>query len=259
MSVSGFSCSDYDGTDLETVFETALENTWSADGQSSTAIVTANGCTDASRRRELLTSSSVDLAFVFAIFAASDDTVADDTVTFTVVADVLDTAVSDGSFASTLSSVASDQGYTDVSTSSISVTDVDSNTFEPTMLPTPSPTQTPTSSQPTQTPSAAPTITSVPTTPVPVPKSDDTDDALAVGLGVGLGGGGGLCILLAIAFLLYRKKQQEKAAADAAAESPGEGEMVENPNFDPNDLVDTDLIEVEAQDRAFALGEVMEA
>jgi len=148
--------------------------------------------------------------------------------------------------------------------------DTFSPTPAPTQIPTGVPTPVPTTAVPIPAPTPAPTpvptprpsITVNPTiskSPVVSSKSDDTDDSLALGLGVGLGGGLGLVLIALGSYMFYRKKQKDKAAAAAAA-SPGDDEMVENPNYDPrDDLVDTDLIEVEAQDRAFALGEVMEA
>merc|ERR1719198_2498833 len=63
MTITGFACSEYD-TDLESVFETAMEDTWNSE-KSSTAQVTADGCSNSTgtrRRRAMLGSTdTVDL------------------------------------------------------------------------------------------------------------------------------------------------------------------------------------------------------
>jgi hypothetical protein len=129
-------------------------------------------------------------------------------------------------------------------------------TAQPSLMPVPAPTANPTVT-------FSPTMTFAPTTslsPVVSTKSGDADDDDGLTVGLSVGGAAAFVLIVAsvIAFLVYRKKKLDKEAAAAA--SPGDDEMVENPNYDVrDDLVDTDLIEIDAQDRAFALGEVMEA
>merc|ERR1719502_1324348 len=128
----------------------------------------------------------------------------------------------------------------------------------------PSPTAVPTtaapSSQPTVT--AAPTITAAPTatfapTTLVFSKKKKSDSAASTALSLGLGIPFGFVFLVGAGFLVYKEQQKGKAPETAA---PDEESVQPNPGYDVrDDIVDSDLIEVEAQDRAFALGEVMEA
>lgn len=126
-------------------------------------------------------------------------------------------------------------------------------TPSPSLVPSPMPTYAPTTTSPSL--SLAPSTTMAPTAtpaPTPIPSPSDKKKASAsFALALGLGLSAAFVVLVGGGFLVY--KQQAKKAP---AETTGDVEAVD---MGGGDMVDSDLVEIEAQDKAFALGEVMEA
>ena len=88
-------------------------------------------------------------------------------------------------------------------------------------------------------------------------KSDEDDDSqpLVIGLSAGVPAG----VLFILASLYFMKRRSDAKKKKAAGELPHSTDVsIINPGYD-EDIADESLVELEAQDRAFALGEVMEA
>ena len=202
-----------DGADEAAAFAAALEATISG----ATVDASEEDCTQLSRRRSLLQSTSAELDFTVTV-SGSDAA----TATAASIESVVDAAISSGDFDTALDSA----GLTlDVTVSGVSA-----------VLPVPTPV-----------PTAVPT-------PSPVAgkkKSKDKDDvntALENPVAIAM-----LVIVLLLCFVAVMKYQPKKDEDDG---------KVKNPPYNvQDDIVAEDhpsMIEVLPEDRAYALGEIME-
>ena len=138
-----------DGAAEAAVFAAAMEATISG----ATVDASEDDCTDLSRRRNLLQAGSAELDFTVTVSGADAATATADSITSVVSA-----AVSDGSFATALTTAAAEQGVTDFVTPTVSGAVA---VFAPTPVPTPAPTAA------TGTAPTTPTTPTTPTAPAP--------------------------------------------------------------------------------------------
>ena len=139
-----------DGADEAAVFAAAMEATISG----ASVDASEDDCEDLSRRRNLLQAGSAALDFTVTVSGADAATATADSITSVVSA-----AVSDGSFATALTTAASAQGVTTLTDVTVSGA-VAVFAVAPTALPVPSPTASPVAAP------AAPAPTASPITPV---------------------------------------------------------------------------------------------
>ena len=135
-----------DGADEAAVFAAAMEATISG----ATVDASEDDCTDLSRRRNLLQAGSAELDFTVTVSGADAAS-----ATTTSIAAVVTAAVSDGSFATALTTAAAEQGVTGFVAPTVSGAVA---VFAPTPVPTPAPTAAT---------GTAPTTPTTPTAPAP--------------------------------------------------------------------------------------------
>merc|ERR1719324_179778 len=143
-------CADYTAEEAE-VFALAMEATISG----ATVDADEDDCTTISRRRNLLQTSSSELGFTVTISGAAAAT-----ATITSMTGDVQASIDDGSFATTLSSVASSSGYSGTVISSVVVSGASADTMAPTPRPTAAPTPRPTAASPVIAPTATAVIES---------------------------------------------------------------------------------------------------